>query len=346
MIGWIINIILFLLILLYGADSKKMSTPKGRKRFLLLCFVQLLSIQILKDYTILPDELTYKYYYEHFTWDLYETFEIGFRFFVDFLTKISTDFYLFIIVYGIIQVITHIWAINKYSTSLLLTYILFITTSFYALFVVRQYIAIAICLWSIPFIVNRKLIPFLLLTALAMTFHGSAIVWIITYALSYVDLKSNLKISLFFFLGIFLINYGIDNFFSYALESFDKMQYYMTDVEEQYTWKTLAVSLAVVVFSTICYGKNVRELTGSRKLFYFMAWITVAIDIINFMGTSFSAFYRVSPYFSISTAFLLPDALMCLKKPIRYIAIPVIIALFVWNLIAGINQQRGFGFII
>lgn len=323
-----------------------MSTPKGRNRFLLLCFIQLLSIQVLKDYEILPDEMTYKYYYEHYSWDLYETFEIGFRFFVSILTRISPDFYLFIIVYGLIQVITHTWAIKKYSTNFLLTYILFITTSFYALFIIRQYLAIAICLWSIPFIINRNLIPFLMMTALAMTFHSSAIVWIITYAIYYVDLKSHLKTGLFFFLGIFLINYGIDNFFSYALDSFDKMQYYMTNAEEQYTWKTLAISLSVVVVSTICYGKRVRDLTGSRKLFYLMAWITVAIDTINLMGTTFTAFYRVTPYFSISTAFLLPDALLFLKKPIRYIAIPIVIALFVWNLIAGINQQRGFGFII
>ncbi len=274
MIGWLFNIFIFLGILAIGKDVSYVETPRGRKTFIVLSTLQLLSIQLLKDNSLLPDAATYKYYYEHFSWDLFGSFEVGFRYFVKILTSISPDFYLFVVVYGIIQVFTHVWAINKYSTNLLLTYVLFITTSFFALFVVRQYIAIALCIWSIPFILNKKIIPFIILTVVAISFHGSAGVWVITYFIYWIDLKKPIIPMSLIFVGLFLIYKGVDSFFPY-LENVEKLQYYLSDIEEQYTWKTLAVSASVVAFSSFCYGKNIKNLSGSRKLFYLMSWLVV-----------------------------------------------------------------------
>lgn len=346
MFGWLINIILFVLILVVSLNNKKMATPQRRRLFIFLSTLQLLSIQLLKDTSLLPDASTYRYYYENYTTGLYDNFEPGFRTFVVFLRQISPKFYMFILAYGIIQVATHVWVINKYSTNLLFTYILFIATSFYALFIVRQYLAIAFCLISIPFILNRNIILFLLCTALAVSFHTSAAIWIITYFLYRIDFSKPIRTWIVFCAAIIFVYYGIDQYFSYVLMGFSRFEYYITDTEEQYTWKTLAVSLSTVIFAIFCYGKKIKTICGSQKLFFILAWVVVFIDLINFLGTSFSAMYRLSPYFTISTSFLIPDAVSYLRKGTRMIAVPLIILLYVWLLIASINQQRGFGFII
>jgi len=69
------------------------------------------------------------------------------------------------------------WFIYKYSPSLAFSWLVFLGYfSFFGLTnIIRQNLAVSIVLLSIPFVFNRKLIPFLLVIFVASLFHFSAI---------------------------------------------------------------------------------------------------------------------------------------------------------------------------
>lgn len=121
-------------------------------------------------------------------WDLfggykYQNYEIGFSLFTQLLSRlgVSETGYLLIISL-IIHVLIGI-VIYKYSAMPTLSFIIYIcmgifTFSFSGL---RQAIAIAILFVSYICIRERKLIPFLILVALAISMHATAIVFLPAY---------------------------------------------------------------------------------------------------------------------------------------------------------------------
>lgn len=83
--------------------------------------------------------------------------------------------------------------IYKYSTNVYLSVFLFLTLGFYgfSLTAFRQSIAIAICLWAYDYIKKKKVVPFVLITLLAASFHQTAIVFLPMYIIGQLKLNKN-----------------------------------------------------------------------------------------------------------------------------------------------------------
>lgn len=92
--------------------------------------------------------------------------------------------WLYVITSAIILILVFI-AIYRQSVNVPLSVLFFVITSnyFLTLNVIAQYIAIALCLVACEFVQKRKLIPFLLLVAIAAGFHTSALVFLPVYFL-------------------------------------------------------------------------------------------------------------------------------------------------------------------
>lgn len=114
--------------------------------------------------------------------DAFRTKEYVFNYFSKAISYISTDFRLFIVIYNIILFTIYYCIFMKYSANPSISIIcLVLTVYFQSIFVLRQHLAIAILLLTIPFIIKRKIIPFLTLCILSFFTHMSSMIWIPVY---------------------------------------------------------------------------------------------------------------------------------------------------------------------
>lgn len=119
------------------------------------------------------------------TWEeivLYSPFEQGFKFYFLLLKQFSDYREFMIFMTSFFMFILHSIVIKKNANnpffSLLIYFCKFYLMSFVYL---RQGLAMGVIWMSIPFILNRKFIPFLLLTILAFYFHKSSIIFFPLY---------------------------------------------------------------------------------------------------------------------------------------------------------------------
>ena len=291
---------------------------------------------------MLPDMETYEMNYKYID---YGDFEQGYIFLIEFLNKLSPSFWTFIILYAVLVTTVSINLQKKYAVMPLFCLLLYVCTSLFSLFLVRQYIAMMLCLLTLPFILNKKIVPFILLTLLATTIHRTAFIWFLMYFLNYA--KIDFKTISILFIGSIALVKGLDILIGDIVMYISRVESYITISEEQYTWKPLAVSVAVFVYVIYCYGKDLKQIEGFEKICFFMLLFSILLNAINVIGTSFKALYRIVPYCSLFLPFTLPYATIHIKNPsLKYICVTIISSLYIWLLIAGINQQRGwFGFI-
>ena len=95
---------------------------------------------------------------------------------------ISNDFKSLLFIYNVILIGSHYLIAKKYSPYLPISIALFLLISYnQSLFVIRQYLAISVLLWTIPCILNKKIIPYIILSTIAFFFHSSSIIWFPIY---------------------------------------------------------------------------------------------------------------------------------------------------------------------
>jgi hypothetical protein len=346
-----IVIILLIVLFLFATITYK-NKKIGRNGFLLWSALILFFIYILKDNDFVPDVNTYQDYFEN-AYDIkylfvYQDFEIGYVG-VNLLVRFFTDnFYVFIILYSLILVYANIKTMQRYSVNVWLSVALYICSIFFSLFLLRQYLAIAICILSIPFILDRKPVPFILLTVLASLFHRSAMVWSMTYLIYIfpISKKGLCLILLVGVVGILSMELVIDKLLTVGGSLGSKIESYTTGDEIVYSWKNAAMSLSVLMFYLFALGKKLFRLEGAPKFFFLMYCIAFLLNVINMMGTSFSALYRLEPYFSFSLIYLIPHGILYVKKTEGKLFIAgFFMMLFFYSQHSAAMSQRGFQFL-
>lgn len=112
-----------------------------------------------------------------------ERFEPGFVIYSSLIKTLIPNYFGWVIVNTIIDVIVLNITFKRYSQSIILSW--FFMISFMGLLIefnlFRNIKAIDLYLLSIPFIYKRKFVPFLMINLLGATFHSSAIIFLPTY---------------------------------------------------------------------------------------------------------------------------------------------------------------------
>ena len=232
--------------------------------------------------------------------------EMGFVLLNKFLSVFSDNEFILLFTCGTIIVWSFAYSVYKYSTIIWFSAFLFLNIPYLqSLYVLRQYLAISICLLSISFVLNRKLLPFLVLIILAFSFHKTAIIFLPVYFLY----KININIKFFIvsiIIGYIYYSYGFSLIESFL--SFSELDYgaYM-DSFSNATATFIDAFLLVLFFVAFDF----KQLMGPSKLFFIMFIIGSIIDIgsLNAPGGS-----RLSMYYNISTIFLIPIAISKLDK--------------------------------
>lgn len=130
------------------------------------------------------------------------------------------------------------------------------TYFFFFLNGMRQMIGAAFLLLSIPFIENRKFIPFLALVLIATGFHTTCIVFLAVYFLVYMDL--NPKALMAITLAVFVFGQFFANFINSFLSSMDYYSLYLesTFAQRGQGYVVLAMNILLVVFTTVFFQQN------------------------------------------------------------------------------------------
>jgi len=179
---------------------------------------------------------------------------------------------------------------------------------------IRQTIAIAFLFVGIRFIINRKLIPFIIICFLAAVIHKSALIFIPFYFIAYYKNPIRLLVPIIICLPVI---FATVRPFAQFLTSFSFSESYSVYSNSEYetagAQMFLIYMLAVSVMATIC-RKEIKEASDKIKICYNAFSLGVLFTPLTWVDPSLM---RVVMYFSIFSIFILGELVRTFCKKIN-----------------------------
>lgn len=235
---------------------------------------------------------------------------------------------IFIVTHTIIMVLAYL-SINKYSLDKKFSVLLLVFGFFFfdAMNGIRQYIAVLICLYGHGFLIDRKIIKFIITVLIATTFHYSALITLILIPLrKYKLTKMNV---VFMYILVLLFNVFYQPIISYIFRIINFIPYisrysiYETYLANDVTSKPYDF----IVYSLILILSYLASKDKVNKINNYNLYLNSLVLSIFFKGIAlkFNLIDRVGIYFSIYIILLIPIIFETLKlrdkKMIKYLFI-------------------------
>ena len=212
--------------------------------------------------------------------------------------------------------------INRYSVKPAFSCFVFYATRamFGTMNVVRMWVAAVVLLSTIPYIREKKWVHFLILVALAGTFHYSALLFLIVYPMSRIKLNGKTVFIIFTF--CVLIWQTAVPVFTYLTRQINLYGNYITSSRFTSTI-SLATGLGLLInlifFALFFFMRQTPAFQSNgdvedvfhRDFYYLMMVLTVAVGII---GLSNNIMGRLSHYFSLFLIVGIPDILYRIRN--------------------------------
>ena len=105
---------------------------------------------------------------------------------------------------------------------------------------------------------------------------------------------------------------SLNSILSYFTQYFNKTAVYTGDAESIsfITWSIPIISFA---YCWMCFKINKVHIQGINQILFWMVLLEIILVTYNYIGTSFSAFYRLSFYFALGKIFLISNATSLIK---------------------------------
>lgn len=134
----------------------------------------------------------------------YSEYEFGFTIYTSIFKTFIPNYYAWVFFNAIWDLIILTWFFTKYSKSVVFSFIFFIAFSGIVLEtnLYRNVKAISLFLLSIPYLQQKRFIPYLLLNIIGVTFHSSSIIYIPLYFILNKTFPIKLLLILFVFVNI------------------------------------------------------------------------------------------------------------------------------------------------
>ena len=146
--------------------------------FCLRAFIEPSSLPDLGEYKVIYDFLANIPLLDIFTAEIpYDRMEPGFRLLMRLCSLFSLPYSGFLIIYAIIWIAAYIIVIRRHTDYVILA-VLMLSVEVYgqSLIVLRQHLAMVVFFLSFKYILNKNLVKYLLMVALAYSFHRTAII--------------------------------------------------------------------------------------------------------------------------------------------------------------------------
>lgn len=313
-------IVLFIILALFlckGTNDKK------EKAYLMICFMVMLIL-----HTFFNPEYSDNYFYkigygEYQSMSLFEVLqenspslkaETGYRVLCKILTYISKDWVFGMFVISLIMLSGYYLVVRRYSSIAWLSVLIIMVGPFtQSLFVLRQHLAMGIILFSYPYILQKKIVPYLIICFLAISCHQTAAVFLPTYFIYNVR-KPSYIITLFlvlFFLFYYYFSFFLSTAASIVMETVSYGDYYFEYDMESGTNNKMALLLVTLLIMRIILMKKDFFKEGINRL---MSIIMIIGTIFSVVGIGLMATSRLNMYYSEAAFIYIPNTFQYVKK--------------------------------
>lgn len=245
------------------------------------------------------------------------------------ISRFTDNEQIFLVVIAAIMTVCVFRFMSKHSEDFMLSCIIYIClgSMTFSMNGMRQALAMSICLLAYDFAVKKKIVPFLLIVLLAMTFHVSAFIFLLAYPLS--NFSKLHLVPLLIGGGLFI---ALSSSLASIYDSLVEKDYAVRDSIEGGGFVTVAIYLLVLILTMLFY-KNLATENGIEPLF---ALCFVGLVIFSTRYFSTQIFERISYYFYYSVILLIPKLSHIFKEKDRLIYSLIVcilaIALFAYRI--------------
>jgi hypothetical protein len=215
----------------------------------------------------------------------------------------------------------------KYSEIVWLSVFIFLCTSFlHTIFIIRQGVAVSICLFAIPYILKRKILPFLALVGLAVSMHTAAIIFIPAYFIYKIPINRWFYLLLILMVPIAIVVLP-------AVMTYLAPDRYLDYFNSEGSNLTPAlISTCIMLFSL--FFLDLKKLEEKEKLFL---WLVTIEFIISCAGIGLPI-NRLLMYYSVGNFILLPNVLQRTNN-LKLLIIPAM--MYIYYIIYTQTSQGG-----
>ncbi len=311
-----------------------LNKKNSRKLFVIISGLSLFLISALRSIYFTTDVQLYVNKYISISYiNLYELW-------INFITNTGKDpfFYVFSKVISLLGASYRVWLaiiagffcysiskfIYKYSEEAYISVIALVSLGYFyfSLSGLRQTLALSIILFSYKYLIERRLIPFIIVIIFGSLFHFSAIVFLIAYPLSRMKIGWKQVVGVLAALvAAYLFRPQIIGLLS-NLNMNDQYTYYL----EHGTTLTISGFLIQLFIYLFClYFKNdILKCDNKNLTLYNLLFLGL---VFQAFATVIAEFFRISMYFSIFSIVLIPKAIVAEKdKYLRVIIYFVVLA--------------------
>lgn len=292
------------------------------KAYLVLCCVEMIFLAGLRGYTVGADTGTYLYALNYYQGVPFVgiiagkfmppmDFEWGYFLFTEICRTMGMNETVYLFVIACLIYIPVFRTISKYSDMPFLSLLCYFAFGMfsYSIGIFRQMIAISILLCGWRFVEERKLVKYLCVVALAMTFHATALVAVMLYILYGIKWKRIIWLLPAVEVGLLVFGRKIIMLATKILPQYADYLGGKYDVSGG-SYKMLLL-LNVVLIASILF----RNRENSRDD---MAICALVLAIcVQAVGYAMGIFGRMVPYFSMYLLFAIPNAVHGVKKEFR-----------------------------
>lgn len=288
---------------------------KNRNAYLILAFVELTLVSgfrlpvldIGSDTENYCDLYTQYKYYSWLDFTSYHS-EIGFDLLCYILYRINSSPKFLVISTQILMNASVLYVINKKSSIVWLSVVLYITLMFYfsAMNLMRFCLSISILLFTIEPVKNRRFIKFLFLMFVAVSFHFSSIIFFALYFLY--PLRCNIKNSLIISIPILGLSISLMSVYSILLLISPHYAAYGTDGD---FYSSSFANILIFALNFLCLlfiikSNNISPLLyeGDDRFFFWSIFLSVVFALV---GIKIMMAVRFVWLFSIFEIIMLPN---------------------------------------
>lgn len=274
-------------------------------------------------------------------------FEYGYGLIAYISKSISTDYSLFLAIFAFLTISIKGYALkqSRYGEYFLISLLIFYCYYIGDIFPIRQSLALSITLFSGKYILEKKLVPFLICVFIATLIHNSSIVFLIAYPIAFV----NLKTSTAFFV---LISSAIIGYVLVSLNSFewltkipgltgdaqDKLEVYSqiaaqggdttggSNVDPKVSFITGLIRKIVVLVPLVYFRKQLAEKYEHFNVFFNLIVFGAVFYFI--LGSLVQVLKRGASYFDFFEVLVIPMFIFLGETKWQRIIIYIIVAFY------------------
>ncbi|MEN8626678.1 EpsG family protein [Psychrobacter proteolyticus] len=233
-----------------------------------------------------------------------EDIEFGYQTLEYIILSLTKNYFWLLIITSLVIVYCYLKIIKRYSVNYWFSVFLFITLGTYTFFFngLRQGLAMAIFILSIPYLLEKRFIPYLLICAIASLFHITALFVVPFYFIVNLKIKPIYKIIMTFFGSLLLSRLLV----SYIASTNDRYEGYTKVSEEAGGYLTLGFYVIIMIGTIfIGYIYKIKDINFQKLIVFYTSGVFFIIPLAM-LGTNPSGPQRLLNYFTWTLVLILP----------------------------------------